>query len=157
MKLADSDLESAEPVHCMLLPTEPVPLLLPSACIAEVIASPEIHQTEGTSTWTAGHTEWRGQRIAVLSWEALHPGTLPEKERRARVVVMNPMPDLTGSGFWAILCHGEIQPVAIHPHTASSDLPPELDGRYVAMTVIFGEDIAVIPDMQALSLVLNYS
>ena len=157
MKMAETDQESENPVHCMLLPTEPVALLMPSACIAEVIASPEILAKEGTSTWMAGHTQWRGQRIAVMSWEALHPGTLPEEGRRARVVVMNPMPDSVGSGFWAILCYGEIQPVAIHAHTASCDPPNELDDRYVAMTVLLGEDLAVIPDMKALGLVLTYS
>lgn len=155
--MADPNEESRDPVHCMLLPTEPVALLLPSACIAEVIASPEIQETEGASTWMAGYTAWRDQRIVVLSWEALHPGTLPQKERRARVVVMNPMPETVGSGFWAILCYGDIQPVAIHTHVSSGETPRELDGRYVAMSVLLGEDVVVIPDMRALGLVLTYS
>ena len=152
--MVDADQQAQSPVHCMLLPTEPVSLLVPSACIAEVIASPVLEGSGDGHKYIAGYTVWRGQRIPVISWEALHPGVVPDTEHRPRVAVMNPTPDSAGSGYRAINCHGDIEAVAVHSHTASCEPPAGMDERYIAMTVTLGDRLAVIPDMGALELLL---
>jgi chemosensory pili system protein ChpC len=152
--MVDADQQAQSPVHCMLLPTEPVSLLVPSACIAEVIASPVLERSVDGTEYITGYTVWRGQRIPVISWEALHPGAVPDTERRPRVAVMNPTSDSAGSGYWAIHCYGDIEAAAIHLHTASCEPPAGMDERYIAMTVTLGDRLAVIPDMGAVALLL---
>ncbi len=154
--MVDTGQQAQSPVHCMLLPTEPVSLLVPSACIAEVIASPVLEGLVNEAEYLAGVMVWHEQRIPVISWEALHPGAVPDTERRAKAAVMNPMPGTAGSGYWAIHCYGDIQAAAIHQHTASCESPAGLDERYIAMTVKLGDELAVIPDMGALGLLLTY-
>jgi chemotaxis signal transduction protein len=153
--MARSEQENQTAVQCLLLPVGSQSLLLPRACVAEVISSPVVEALPGAADWMAGHTVWRGQRIPVVSWAGLHPEMSEVEPHRACAAVMNPMPDTAGAGFWAIHCTADIRPTEIAIETEGGTPPPGLEQRYLAMALTLYNEMVVIPDMTSIGMLLR--
>lgn len=138
-----------EPVHSLEIATTTVPLLVPSACVAEVISVSSMRKIPQSPPWVLGVIGWRSKPVPVISIEALMRRRPQPPGRRSRVVVFYPLPGRKSSEFFAVLAASEPQSrVADSSILATSvDLP---DGKFIATAVKIGQDVAAIPDFEIL-------
>lgn len=157
---------SQDKLDCYILPSLPVPMLLPVECVAQVLEQAEIEAlSESRAAWMRGHVNWRNQRLPVMSFADLHSGAhssgvagnnKSKDKGQALVVVLNPIPNAARKAYSALLCFGEAQSLAVDASVDMSDLPKGMDKRYVEATVSVDENTFVIPKLDALAVAFSY-
>jgi chemosensory pili system protein ChpC len=141
-----------DPVHALEVPTDNLPLLLPSACMAEVVALPHLAGVPQAPPWLLGVLGWRLRPVPVVSYDILAGGTGHAPSPRSRVVVLYPLPGRKAWEFVGILSVSEPQSRIID----SGVVPTAMDAsyRYIAAALKFDERTVGIPDFAALAKVL---
>lgn len=140
------------PIHLLEIPLARFPLLVPSATVAEVINPAAMAPLPLTPPWVLGVLGWRGQGLAVVSFEALLAGQVPPAGQRSKIIVFYPPPGATTYGFVGIVSLREPQP---HVVREASELVGSaagaVDSPYVAATVRIKDRTLLIPNLDALA------
>ena len=68
--------QAQQSIHLVEIPTDRLPLLVPSATIAEIINVGELSPLPLAPPWVLGVTGWRTKAVVVVSFEALLAGTI---------------------------------------------------------------------------------
>jgi chemosensory pili system protein ChpC len=143
--------QAQQSIHLIEIPTDKLPLLVPSATIAEVINVGELSPLPLAQPWALGVTGWRTKVVIVVSFEALLAGTITTPRPRSKIIVFYPLPGANDGDFFGVLSTREPQPHVIDNNT---DLVPNAAGAvesdYIAATVKLREKTLLIPDMDAL-------
>lgn len=146
--------QAQQSIHLIEIPTDRLPLLVPSATIAEVINVGELSPLPLAPPWILGVTGWRTKAVVVVSFEALLAGTVSAPGPRSKIIVFYPLPGTKEGDFFAVLSARDPQP---HVIDSNSDLIPSAAGAvesdYVAATVKLREKTLLIPDMGGLKAV----
>ena len=147
-----------ESVQCMLIPCSPSSIILPAACVAEVISDPDLIAPAAASpSWMKGYNMWRNNRIPVISYESLHSNVLVENTQKPKLVVLNPISGAIRKAYTGLLCYGSVSPILVDAAAIKADLPDGMDKRYISMSVSIDNDISINPDLKPLSVVFSYS
>lgn len=88
-----------------LIPVTGKYLLLPNVTIAEIIHYRAPTPPDDAPTWFFGLLDWRGQKVPMVSFEALNEEPFQADERRRNIAVMNGG-DTNTIPFFAILTQG---------------------------------------------------
>lgn len=149
---------SDQKIDCYIIPSLPLPLILPVECVAEVAAEPQIDAlAKAPAKWMQGHVNWRNQRIPVLSYAALQDASLDESNNeKPHLVVLNPIPHAARKAYSALVCYGDIQQVTIEPNVTFADLPQEIDRRYIDGVLALGKKSFIVPKLAALGVAFSY-
>lgn len=156
---------SSQTLDCYILPTTPRPLLLPTECVAEIVASPIIEGLESApAKWMQGHVAWRNQRLPVMDFGGLHTfarnsdddAEEAKIEGQTLLVVLNPIPGAARKAYSALLCHGDVQKITVEPNLAFMDMPDGLDKRYVEGVINIDEKAFVVPKLTAIAVAFSY-
>ncbi len=139
-------------VHALEVPTDNLPLLLPSACMAEVVALPRLARVPQAPPWLIGVLGWRLRPVPVVSYDMLVGGEGHAPGARARVVVLYPLPGRKPWEFVGILSVSEPQSRIIDGGVVPAALEDSF--RYIAAALKFDEHTVGIPDFAALAKVL---
>ena len=145
-------------IQCYALPGQPLPVLLPIECVAEVLSRPNIVvRKDAPVNWMRGQVNWQNQLVPVMSYSALHDAKLDEsKERKPVLVVLNPIPNAVRKAYTSIICYGDIQELVIDRKAVYQEIPDNMDRRYVEAVVGIGDDTYVIPKLDALGVAFSY-
>lgn len=82
--------DNSQTLSCVMIPVSGRQLLLPNVSIAEVVDYASNEAGTGAPDWLAGHLDWRGLSLPVISYDAANGGTLSVPgENRGRIVVLN--------------------------------------------------------------------
>ena len=149
---------STDTIDCYILPSAPLPLLLPTDCIADVVAEPQIVPLKsGSADWMKGHTTWSNQRLSVISYDGLlgEDQKIPEG-KQANLVVLNPIPEAIRKAYSGIVCNGDIQEVSLDSDIQLVDLPDGVDKRYVEGTIQASDQTFIVPKLAALAVAFSY-
>jgi chemotaxis signal transduction protein len=138
-----------EPVHALEVPTDTLPLLLPSACMAEVVALAHLARVPHAPAWCLGVLGWRLRPVPVVSYDVLVGGQPRSPGPRARVVVLYPLTGRESWEFVGILANSEPQSRVIDNAVASVTVQASF--RYIAAALKLDERIVGIPDFSALA------
>jgi chemotaxis signal transduction protein len=141
-----------DPVHALEVPTDNLPLLLPSACMAEVVALSRLARVPHAPPWLLGVLGWRLRPVPVVSYDMLVGGEGHAPGPRARVVVLYPLPGRKAWEFVGILSASEPQSRIIDSGVAP--VATQDSYRYIAAALKFDERTVGIPDFAALAKVL---
>jgi chemotaxis signal transduction protein len=141
-----------DPVHALELPTDNLPLLLPSACMAEVVALPHLARVPHAPPWLLGVLGWRLRPVPVVSYDMLIGGEGHAPGPRARVVVLYPLPGRKAWEFVGLLSASEPQSRIIDGAVAPAAIEDSF--RYIAAALKFDDRTVGIPDFAALAKVL---
>lgn len=154
---------NTETVDCYIVPAEPLPMLLPIDCIADVVESPEIMPIANVSAkWMKGHTIWNNQRLSVMSYSTLVGSALNDTDNdesengQAHLVVLNPIPDAVRKAYTGIVCYGDVQQVSIESDAQLLDLPVGIDKRYVDGVLKSSGQQFIVPRLTALAVAFWY-
>lgn len=117
-----SEAKAEELLHALLLPLVGRRLLVPRACVAEVIGLGRIRLREEPPGWLLGEVAWGDRMVPLVSFEAACGDPVPEIGGRSRAVILRSLTGRLGRGGLALLCQGLPQLVRL-----SADVI-ELDG-----------------------------
>lgn len=130
-------------------------LLLPNANVAEVISYSEPERVEGSPDWLLGVARWRGWRLPVVSFPQLVGWPSDAVQLGAKVAVLKALGGNPRLPYFAVVSTGFPRLVSV----ARERLLPVEDMREhplgVQARVQLGEDIAVIPDLMTVELLVD--
>lgn len=139
------------PIHLLEIPLARLSLLVPSATVAEVINSGALAPLPLAPPWVLGVRGWRGQGLAVVSFEALLAGQVPLAGERGKIIVFYPPPGAVAHGFFGIVSLREPQPHVVKEAGELSSTTGAVDSPYVAAMVRVKGRALMIPDLDQLS------
>lgn len=145
-------------IDCYILPSVPLPMLLPVECVAEVIKNPVIESlSKAPANWMKGHVNWRNQRLPLMSYETLlDTGLEQSKQKQPCLVVLNAVPDAARKAYSGLLCDGDVNKISVDSKVDYADLPEGLDKRYVESVVRIDKKDFIIPKLTSLAVAFTY-
>ena len=105
--------ESAE-LYSLLVPLSGDRLIVPRACVAEVVRFNEPTPEEGSHPWMLGNVDWNGRPLPVVSFEGALGSEVPVSTGRTRIVVFYASTGQLRSGFFGVLTQGFPQLVRVN-------------------------------------------
>jgi chemosensory pili system protein ChpC len=144
MSAQQADTSDAAEVTCVLVPLHEHTLLIPNACVAEVLPWRRSKQLAGVPPWCIGVLGWRGESVVVVDYEVVVGGQPASSPHRA-MVVLKKTGSWEGSAFYAVAAAGLPRLV----HVGEQELGAADDGdahAAVAMRVAVGTEEALIAD-----------
>ncbi len=110
-----------EETYCLLVPLAEERLLVPRACVTEVINYQAPTPMEGAPPWYLGTVAWGGRRVPLISFEAACGRNPPRASGRTRIVVMQAIAGEIAAGHFAVLTQGFPQLVRLSPDVIHLD------------------------------------
>ena len=145
----------ADELYSLLVPLAEDRLIVPRACVVEVVRfSPPEHEA-GAHTWMLGTVDWNGRQLPVASFEGLLGKEVPATTGRSRIVVFYAGTGQLKTGFFGVLTQGFPQLVRVNRDVLKLDTTegwPE-DAPVLCRVKMINE-FPLIPDLEKLESML---
>lgn len=103
-----------EELYSLLVPLAEDRLIVPRACVAEVVRFTGAEPVEGSEPWMLGYVNWSGRSLPVVSFEGVIGKEVPPGSGRTRIVVFYSSTGRVRSGYFGILTQGFPQLVRVN-------------------------------------------
>ncbi len=103
-----------EELYSLLVPLVDERLIVPRACVAEVVRYTPPVQQDGNQNWMLGSISWNGRDLPVVAFEGAIGKDVPAPTGRTRVVVFYSSTGGVRSGFFGVLTQGFPQLVRVN-------------------------------------------
>jgi len=146
---------AAEELYSLLVPLSEDRLIVPRACVAEVVRFSGAEQQEGAHDWMLGTVNWNGRPLPVVSFEGAVGKEVPVITGRARVVVFYAASGKLKTGYFGVLTQGFPQLVRVNRDVLkleAKDGWPE--NAPVLCRVRMINEFPMIPDLEKLEAML---
>lgn len=146
---------AAEELYSLLVPLSEDRLIVPRACVAEVVRFTKAEQQEGAHDWMLGTINWNGRQLPVVSFEGAIGKEVPVVTGRTRVVVFYANTGQLKTGYFGVLTQGFPQLVRVNRDVLkleAKDGWPE--GAPVLCRVRMINEFPMIPDLEKLEAML---
>ncbi|MEJ2515017.1 MAG: chemotaxis protein CheW [Gammaproteobacteria bacterium] len=143
--------EEQDLLYSLLVPIVGRRLLVPRACVAEVIGLGRFRLREEGPAWLIGDVAWSDRVVPLVSFEAACGDDVPEIGGRSRAVILRSLTGRLGRGGMAMLCQGLPQLVRVSEEVIAPD--PEgsdIDDAPVLCRVKLLNETPLIPDLESL-------
>ncbi len=125
-------------------------LLLPNACIAEILSVADPEPIEGAPAWVLGRIRWRGWQVPLVAYSTLAGlGQHDPALRGQRVLVLKALAGNPRMPYFAVLTQGFPRLVTVSASSLDERAGVEL-GDAVAAAVRYQDEDALIPDLDQL-------
>ena len=141
----------AEELYSLLVPLSDDRLILPRACVAEVVRYSPPEQQPGSEEWMLGAINWNGRELPVVAFEGTIGKDIPAPTGRTRVVVFYSSTGKIKSGYFGVLTQGFPQLVRVNRDVLNLDSTegwPE-DAPVLCRVKMINE-YPLVPDLEAL-------
>ena len=144
-----------EELYSLLIPLAEDRLIVPRACVAEVVRFTAPEREAGAHAWMIGSVNWNGRSLPVASFEGALGKDVPVTTGRTRIVVFYASTGQLKTGHFGVLTQGFPQLVRVNEdvlqlHTANGwpkDAP-------VLCRVKMINEFPLIPDLEKLEAML---
>ena len=147
--------DAAEELYSLLVPLTEDRLIVPRACVAEVVRYSEPDAEEGAHAWMLGTVNWNGRQLPVVSYEGALGKDVPAATGRTRIVVFLASTGQLRTGYFGVLTQGFPQLVRVNRDVlkleATDGWP---DDAPVLCRVKMINEFPLIPDLEKLELML---
>ena len=146
---------AAEELYSLLVPLSEDRLIVPRACVAEVVRFSKAEQQEGAHDWMLGTINWNGRELPVVSFEGAIGKEVPVVTGRTRVVVFYARTGQLKTGYFGVLTQGFPQLVRVNRDVLkleAKDGWPE-DAPVLCRVRMINE-FPMIPDLEKLEAML---
>jgi len=141
----------AEELYSLLVPLSEDRLIVPRACVAEVVRFSKPDKEEGAHDWMIGTVNWNGRELPVLSFEGALGKAVPPATGRTRIVVFYASTGRLKTGFFGLLTQGFPQLVRVNRDVLKFDSKDGWpDGAPVLCRVKMINEYPLIPDLEKL-------
>ena len=139
----------AEELYSLLVPLTEDRLIVPRACVAEVVRLSRTEPVPGAADWLVGNLDWNGRTVPVVSFEAMLARALPEPSTRTRVVMFHATNPQLRSPYYGILTQGFPQLVRVNRDVIKTDTSAGFsDDAPVVTRVRMINEYPLIPDLE---------
>ena len=141
----------ADELYSLLVPLVGERLLVPRACVAEVVRYSKPDQEAGAHSWMLGTVGWNGRELPVVTFEGTLRKEVPAATGRTRIVIFVASTGQLKTGYFGVLTQGFPQLVRVNRDVLSAD--PEYSApsdRPILCRVRMIHDYPVIPDFETL-------
>jgi chemosensory pili system protein ChpC len=143
--------ELRDELYSLLVPLAGERLLVPRACVAEVIGYQPPAEMTNAPPWYAGLVAWGERRVPVVSFEGAFGQALPSVSNRTRIVIFHATSGLLPGGFFGMLTQGFPQLVRVNADVIRPDQSRGFSERSpVICQVKMVNETPLIPDLQRL-------
>ncbi len=146
---------AADEVYSLLIPLTGDRLIVPRACVAEVVRFGAPKRSEGSQPWHLGAVNWNGRDLPVVSYEGLIGKDVPVPTGRTRIVVFVASTGELKTGFFGITTQGFPQLVRVNRDVLKLEATegwPE--GAPALCRVKMINEFPLIPDLERLEYLL---
>ena len=146
---------AAEELYSLLVPLSEDRLIVPRACVAEVVRFSKAERQEGAHDWMLGTINWNGRELPVVSFEGAIGKEVPVATGRTRVVVFYAGTGQLKTGYFGVLTQGFPQLVRVNRDVLkleAKDGWPE-DAPVLCRVRMINE-FPMIPDLEKLEAML---
>ncbi len=144
-----------EELYSLLVPLVEDRLIVPRACVAEVVRFADPDQEAGAHNWMLGSVTWNGRPLPVVSFEGMLGKEVPAATGRTRIVVFYASTGQLKTGYFGVLTQGFPQLVRVNQevlqlHTTDgwpADAPVHCRVKMI-------NEFPLIPDLEKLEALL---
>jgi chemosensory pili system protein ChpC len=141
----------AEELYSLLVPLAEDRLIVPRACVAEVVRFTKPEHAEGSEPWMLGTVNWNGRALPVISFEGAIGKEVPAQTGRTRIVVFHASTGDLRTGYYGILTQGFPQLVRVNREVLKLDSTEGWpDGAPVLCRVRMINEYPLIPHLEKL-------
>ena len=145
----------AEELYSLLVPLTDDRLIVPRACVAEVVRFSKPDKEAGAHDWMLGMINWNGRDLPVVSFEGVLGRDVPPATGRTRIVVFYASTGQLKTGFFGILTQGFPQLVRVNRDVLKLDSTEGWpDDAPVLCKVKMINEFPLIPDLDKLEALL---
>ena len=146
---------AAEERYSLLVPLADDRLIIPRACVAEVVRFSKPDQEPGSQNWLLGNVNWNGRELPVVAFEGTIGKDIPAVTGRTRIVVFYGSSGQLKSGFFGILTQGFPQLVRVNREVLKLDSTEGWpDGAPVLCRVKMINEYPLVPHLENLESML---
>ncbi len=147
---------AGEELYSLLVPLAEDRLIVPRACVAEVVRFSKPEPTQSAAGWMIGTVDWNGRALPVASYEGTLGNEVPTPTGRTRIVVFYASCGQLRSGYFGLLTQGFPQLVRVNSDVLtleSTEGWPEHAPVLCRVRMI--NEYPMIPDLEKLELMLS--
>lgn len=145
----------AEELYSLLVPLVEDRLIVPRACVAEVVRFSKPEVEEGAHSWMIGTVNWNGRALPVVSFEGALGKDVPAPTGRTRIVVFLASTGQLRSGYFGVITQGFPQLVRVNRDVLKlEDTKGWPEHAPVHCRVKMINEFPLIPDLEKLELML---
>jgi chemosensory pili system protein ChpC len=138
-------------LYSLLVPLSGERLIVPRACVAEVIGYQPPAQMTNAPPWYAGLVVWGGRSVPVVSFEGTLGQPLPIVSTRTRIVIFHAAAGLLPGGCFGMMTQGFPQLVRVNADVIRPDPSRSFAERVpVICQVRMVNETPLIPDLHRL-------
>ena len=147
--------EETQELYSLLVPLADDRLIVPRACVVEVVRFSQPDTEAGAHSWMLGNVNWNGREPPVASFEGALGKEIPVATGRTRIVVFYATSGQLKTGYFGVLPQGFPQLVRVNRDVlkleATDGWP---DDAPVLCRVKMINEFPLIPDLEKLELML---
>jgi chemosensory pili system protein ChpC len=148
--------ELREELYSLLVPLAGERLIVPRACVAEVIGYQPPSEMTNAPPWYAGIVSWNGRNVPVISFEGAFGQALPSISVRTRIVIFHAVSGQLQAGYFGMLTQGFPQLVRVNADVVRPDPSRSFPERSpVICQVRMVNETPLIPDLQRLEQMIS--
>lgn len=106
--------EQSQELYSLLVPLSEDRLIVPRACVAEVVRFSKPDNEPGAHSWMLGTVNWNGRELPVASFEGALGKEVPIATGRTRIVVFYASAGHLKNGYFGVLTQGFPQLVRVN-------------------------------------------
>jgi chemosensory pili system protein ChpC len=143
--------DEAEELYSLLVPLADDRLIVPRACVAEVVRYTSPTELPGSVDWLLGNINWNGRELPVISFEGTIGKEIPASTGRTRVVVFYSSTGAMKAGHFGIITQGFPQLVRVNREVLKLDAKDGWpDGAPVLCRVKMINEYPLVPYLEKL-------
>lgn len=143
--------DEAQELYSLLVPLAEDRLIVPRACVVEVVRFTELESEAGSHAWMMGKVSWNGRELPVASFEGALGKEVPATTGRTRIVVFYGTTGQVKTGYFGVLTQGFPQLVRVNKDVLQLDATegwPE--SAPVLCRVKMINEFPLVPDLERL-------
>lgn len=138
-------------LYSLLVPLSDERLIVPRACVAEVVRFTAAERREGSQDWMVGTISWNGRELPVTAFEGMIGKEIPATTGRTRVVVFYSTAGKLKSGFFGVITQGFPQLVRVNREVLKLDSTEGWsEGAPVLCRVKMINEFPLVPNLEAI-------
>ena len=147
--------ERVAEVYSLLIPLSDARVLVPRACVGEVIGYQAPTPVEGTPPWYLGIVNWNARSLPLVSFEGVCGMATPAPSSRSRIVVFHALLGRLEAGYVAIVSQGFPQLVRVGSDVVRPDNSRSFPERMpVICQVRLLNETPWVPDLERLEIMV---
>ncbi len=143
--------DETQELYSLLVPLAEDRLIVPRACVVEVVRFSQPDTEAGAHSWMLGNVSWNGRDLPVASFEGALGKEIPVATGRTRIVVFYATSGQLKTGYFGVLTQGFPQLVRVNKDVLQLDATegwPE--SAPVLCRVKMINEFPLVPDLERL-------